>query len=355
MIIMPRRTLVPGCLAIALTALAACSQSSPSPAGPTPPPTPGAPTLTAPTPDAPAGDVQLETVRPTLTVRNGTSTVAGARVYEFQVSDRSDFSAMVAAQSGIAEGAGGNTSFTPANDLQPSTQMFWRARVSQGSATSDWSVTAQFRTAVLPFLIRDTPAIFDPLTNGSSVGAVRGGRFTSEGWEATSAGDGIDYDIATCTSCRLEFDVLGFANGLYMFGIGEAKLISMGDASTFGSFSGFRDHPWKVQMGVASIDDGTGLDVVWRNGGGGEGTNPGDHRVKIAPGPAWSHTQPSRVVLEWTPAGFAVSVDGKVWVNGHFGGLAFAPPNHRISLGCYPRNESFEFAIYRNVTLTRIN
>jgi len=354
MIIMPRRTLVPGCLAIALTALAACSQSS-SPAGPTPPPTPGAPTLTAPTPDAPAGDVQLETVRPTLTVRNGTSSAAGAMAYEFHISDRSDFSTTVAAQSGVAEGSGGNTSFTPANDLQPSTRMFWRARVSQGSATSAWSATAQFRTAVLPFLIRDTPAILDPLTNGFSVGAVLGGRFTPEGWQATSDRDAIDYDIATCTSCRLEFDVLGFANGLHMFGIGEAKLISMGDASTFGSFSGFRDHPWKMQMAIASVGDGTGLDVVWRNGGSGEGVNPGDHRVKIAPGPAWSSTQPSRVVLEWTPAGYTVSVNGQVWASGNFAGRAFAPPNQRISLGCYPRNESFESAIYRNVTLTRID
>jgi hypothetical protein len=294
-------------------------------------------------------------VRPSLTVRNGTSTVAGNRLYEFQISDRADFSTTVAAQSGVTEGTSGTTSFTPSADLASSTRMFWRARFAQGTATSDWSSTAQFRTAILPILSRNIPAILDPLTNGSSVGTVRGGRFTVDGWQATSSSDGIDYDVVTCTSCRLEFDVLGFTNGLHLFGIGEAKLVSMGEPSMFNGFTAFRDHLWKMQMAVASDGDGTGLDVVWRNGGAGEGANPGDHRVKIAPGPQWSNTQPSHVVLEWTPAGYTISVNGKVWASGSFGGLAFAPPSLRISLGCYPRGESFEFAIYRNVTLTRIN
>jgi hypothetical protein len=349
------KTFVLASLAIAVAAATACSGSSQSPGAPTPPPSPGTPTLTAPTPETPTADVQLDTVRPTLTVRNGTSTIAGTRLYEFQISDRSDFSSPVAAQSGVAEGTGGTTSFTPSADLPSATRQYWRARFTQGSSTSEWSAMAQFRTAVLPFLLRHIPSMLDTLTSGSSVGAVRGGRFTPEGWETMGPGDGIDYDVATCASCRLEFDVLGFANGLYMFGIGEAKLVSMGEASMFNGFTSFRDHPWKMQMAVASEGEGTGLDVVWRNGGAGEGVNPGDHRVKIAPGPQWSTTQASHVVLEWTPAGYTVAVNGKVWASGNFGGVAFTPPNLRISLGCYPRGETFERAIYRNVTLSRIN
>src|SRR5687768_17056378 len=59
-----------------------------SPAGPS-----VNPRLTAPAPESPSNDVQLATLRPTFTVRNGTSDQPGAKTYEFSISDRSDFSA----------------------------------------------------------------------------------------------------------------------------------------------------------------------------------------------------------------------------------------------------------------------
>jgi len=60
--------------------LAACGGSK-SPASPTPVINP---TLTAPALGTPADNEQLDTLRPTLSVKNGTSTVAsGARTYEF--------------------------------------------------------------------------------------------------------------------------------------------------------------------------------------------------------------------------------------------------------------------------------
>ena len=50
-------------------------------------------TLTAPLPISPVNGDQLATLRPTLTVQNGTSSSqSGTRTYEFQVSDRTDFS-----------------------------------------------------------------------------------------------------------------------------------------------------------------------------------------------------------------------------------------------------------------------
>ena len=45
------------------------------------------PRLTAPALEAPSADEQLTTLRPTLTVKNGTSDQAGSRTYEFQISD----------------------------------------------------------------------------------------------------------------------------------------------------------------------------------------------------------------------------------------------------------------------------
>src|SRR5258707_164253 len=71
----------------------ACSESNTAPT-PTPTPaTPAAPQLTAPALDTPTDDEQLSTLRPELTVRNGTSNQAtGTRTYEFQIADNTGFS-----------------------------------------------------------------------------------------------------------------------------------------------------------------------------------------------------------------------------------------------------------------------
>src|SRR5918993_3279399 len=88
----------------------------------------GSATLTAPSAISPVNGEQLGTLRPTLTVQNGTSTVSGTRTYEFQVSDSADFSLgasltasfLVAVnQTGVPEGGDGRTSFTLTQDLQP--------------------------------------------------------------------------------------------------------------------------------------------------------------------------------------------------------------------------------------------
>jgi hypothetical protein len=68
----------------------ACGRESGSPTSPsnsTPP------TLTAPSVEAPADDAQLDTLRPTLSVRNGSSNQSSARTYEFQIADTEDFAA----------------------------------------------------------------------------------------------------------------------------------------------------------------------------------------------------------------------------------------------------------------------
>src|SRR5205814_1679714 len=112
----------------------------------TPSATPAGPKLTAPTPDSPADGSAIGSFRPTLVVLNGTSDQSGDRQYEFQISDRSDFSSapaslihaftVVARQVGVPEGAGGTTSYTPDFDLQPTTRLYWRARLQQGTTAS---------------------------------------------------------------------------------------------------------------------------------------------------------------------------------------------------------------------------
>ena len=136
-------------------------------------------TLTAPSAISPINGEQLGTLRPTLTVQNGTSTVSGTRTYEFQVSDSADFSLgasltasfLVAInQTGVPEGDG-RTSFTLTQDLQPATRMYWRSRVVQGSSSSSWSDAATFRTKIAGY---SRPGeLFDPLI-GETIGTLVG-------------------------------------------------------------------------------------------------------------------------------------------------------------------------------------
>ena len=149
-----------------------CGGSDGNPAGPNPPAGGGSTTISAPVPQSPVGDSQLDTLRPTFTVANATSTGSGARTYEFQISDRSDFTSVVVTQAAVAEGTGGTTSFTPASDLQPSTRMSWRVRATQGSTTSVWSTTGQFRTKLVGF--NRANELYDPLVHGETIGTRAG-------------------------------------------------------------------------------------------------------------------------------------------------------------------------------------
>lgn len=153
------------------------------PVGPTAPGGPGSGgssvTLGTPSPISPINNEQLSTLRPTLTVQNATSSASGTRTYEFQVSDRIDFSiaSLTASflvsinQTGVPEGDG-RTSFIVPSDLQPATRMFWRSRVVQGSSTSSWSDPATFRTKVVGY---SRPGeVFDPLVHSETIGTVVG-------------------------------------------------------------------------------------------------------------------------------------------------------------------------------------
>ena len=128
-------------------------------------------TLTAPVAESPAAAVQLSTLRPTLTVRNGTSTEASARTYEFQIADRTDFGTLVASRTGVAEGSS-RTSVTLDQDLPATARLFWRARVAQGSSASAWSEPESFLTRRVGF---NRPGeLFDPLIHGETVGTPIG-------------------------------------------------------------------------------------------------------------------------------------------------------------------------------------
>jgi hypothetical protein len=151
--------------ALLVVALGCGSDSPTEPSG-------GGPSLTAPSVEAPASDQQLDTLRPTLTVRNGSSDQSGARTYEFQVSTSDSFATIAASRSGVPEDASGRTSAALEQDLQPSTRFFWRARFTQASTSSAWSAAGSFRSKLVGF---NRPGeLYDPLVSGESVGTPFG-------------------------------------------------------------------------------------------------------------------------------------------------------------------------------------
>ena len=61
----------------------------------------------------------------------------------------------------VAEGANGTTSWTPDQDLQPTTVFYWRARARQGTAVSAWSATGTFKSKLVGF--NRAGELYDPL------------------------------------------------------------------------------------------------------------------------------------------------------------------------------------------------
>ena len=183
---------------------------------PTSPTTGGPITLSTPQAVSPANGEQLSTLRPTLTVQNATSSQTGSRTYEFQVSDRSDFAlgASLAAsflvavnQTGVPEGSDGRTSFTVGSDLQPTTRMYWRSRVVQGTSASAWSEPAMFKTKLVGY---SRPGeLYDPLVHGETIGTVVGSVtfINGKGVQLNSQTSYVRYQLAE-TITNGEFSVL---------------------------------------------------------------------------------------------------------------------------------------------------
>lgn len=192
-------------------------------------PSGGAPQLTAPSVEAPASDQQLDTLRPTLTVRNGSSDQNGARTYEFQVSTSDTFATVAASRSGVPEDASGRTSAALDQDLQPSTRFFWRARLTQGSTSSAWSSAGSFRSKLVGF---NRPGeLYDPLVSGESVGTPFGSTsfVPGRGLRINDQNSWLRYQLAQTISAG-EFSME--VEGLHPNGPGpKLKVFSMFDGT----------------------------------------------------------------------------------------------------------------------------
>ncbi|MDP9323812.1 MAG: hypothetical protein M3P13_09260, partial [Acidobacteriota bacterium] len=183
-------------------------------------PTPAVANVTAPTLDSPANDEQLDNLRPTLTVRNASSDQTGTRMYEFQISDNTGFTASTTSniagfastvgKVGVVEGSGGKTSFTPDADLQPTTLFYWRARAVQGTSTGPWSATGTFRSKLVGFL--RAGELYDPLIHGETVGQPIGSTtfIPGRGIQLNTGTSYVRYQLPqTITSGEFSMDVEG--------------------------------------------------------------------------------------------------------------------------------------------------
>jgi hypothetical protein len=183
--------------------------------------------LTAPAPEGPADQAQLSTLRPTLTVRNGTSSEAGIRTYDFQVSAQADFSSTAVSATGVPEGQNGTTSYSLTQELAPSSRFYWRSRVVQGTSTSPWSPARSFNSQIVGF---NRPGeLYDPLVSGETIGTIVGSTafVPGQGIRINNEASYVAYQLAqTLPSGELSVEVQGLApNGPNH----KLKIFSMSD------------------------------------------------------------------------------------------------------------------------------
>jgi hypothetical protein len=343
--------------AVLLGLTLACTSNSSTPLTPTTPGTSGTSSaaadgstlkVSAPVALSPVGGTKPSTGPATLVVGASTATFSTAALpnqYRFQV--------MNSANAVVDNALVNSTSYPVAADLVVGQTYTWHARAELNGYVGPWSTTASFVAPESAFV--NANGIADPLTSGTTVGQRHGGAFVAgQGWQSLGPNDGIDYDLPVpCSDCRLTMDITNIGPQEGLDSMKDLKFVSMGDASSFGSFGAFRDSPWKMHF-IQRADFPSGLEIVWRNGGTDpNGGDPGDHRIKLNDTPiSFSSSGVTHLQLDWGPTGYTIAVDG-VQVLEDGWEIPYAPPNHRVSLGCYPRGESFTGAIYRNIRLTK--
>lgn len=321
-----------------------CGDDS-SPTSPTAPAgsSSAATTLTAPTIVSPEPGANVDTTTPELVVSNA---AGGAGLsYTFEVASDSGFGALVASRTGIAQGDG-RTSWRVEPPLETGSEYWWRARAVSSGQNGPNSDVASF--AVIEGFTANRPTgglvVFDPLTNGSSVGEVVGGTFNEKGWMATAADDYIRYQVPTLSEGYVEFEVTNIREPNPI--PGKRMLMIMWDP-TKGEYTTnpFRMHLQKMDRRTVSFDD---VRLRWISRGQEHNTGVSffdfqagivyPWRVEWGSYPGLS-AQQVRVFLE----GFQIMERNYDPV--------YHPKTHWIELGGGPRNETLEEAIFSNVRI----
>jgi hypothetical protein len=167
------------CLATAVLALAAaCSKSSETPVAPssTVDGTAGAAAdgstlkVTAPVPVSPVNNAQPDGTLVLVASKSQGKFTDVTPSYEFEIKNSAGNVVYSRVTGGV--GSGANVAHTVEGSLEFDTAHTWRVRGVQAGAVGPWSTAASFKTPSGGY-IRDNE-VFDPLTNGRTVGEIVG-------------------------------------------------------------------------------------------------------------------------------------------------------------------------------------
>jgi hypothetical protein len=322
-------------------ALAGCSDDGGGGGGST---TGGSVTITAPRLVRPGNESQV-TGQITLVVTNVTvSGGSGTPTYQFQIASDSSFSTIVAQVSGIPQGGGGETSWSPGANVG-SGQLFWRARASLGGTQGPFSAVGNFQFQGGPATLgrTDQVLLFDPLM-GSSVGDVFGGEFTDEGWLVIASSNSIVYDMPTIETGFLEFDIKGLdirnptRDARHLFFMWDP---SLGSDMTTNRF----------RVSLQKLDGRSSINDRWLRL---RFITQGRQIDESSTFRGWTPERTYRVRIEWGQEGDVnacrvfIDADQKIFFQYR---RPYIPEIHRIELGAAGRAETPEGAIYSNITI----
>lgn len=325
---------------------AACSSKSPSvssTAGPSG-------TLPAPAIDAPSDDQQLDTIRPTLVLRNSAASGSGVRTYDFQVSLNSSFSPVTASKLSVVENPSGKTSATIDVDLQPSTRFFWRARMVQGGAASDW-IIGKFRTKLGGY---NRPGeLYDILSDGFTVGERVGDTtfVPGKGIKINNYQSYVRYQLPqTVPAGEFSVEVEGLAPGGSR---PKGTIFSMAEGT--GNLTGTNYEFFAAYRGLAGNPDNCISYKAVINGSVVEFDRAGRESAVMSLNPGttylWQATWSGnsfRVVIKAGGANGSVIYDRTLSTGG---GSAYSPNPHVAYIGANSTDGSYPGMIVRNVWL----
>lgn len=310
----------------------------------------GSAVITPPIISDPLSGSTVSDPNPPLTVLNSARQSTEPATYLFQVASDANFTVLVAQSNQVPEGSDGSTSWVVDRDLPEGTH-YWRARARTGTQDSDFSATAEFSVGTSASPSGPSPApppapapaagtiLSDPLLGGT-VGEVSGGQFTSRGWQVSSPGNYIRYEVPPMASGWVEFDISGLRE--INPSPDQFMLFGMWDPSA----GPYRANPYRVHIQKLHPNPHNPPYLRLRWIANGEQHDEGSNFL------AWNPSRTYRFRLEWGPSGSGnrvrVYVDGGLEIDVSYN-RAYRPDVHFMELGIAERGESVVGATYSNL------
>jgi len=270
-------------LAAAVVAvMAACSDSSRTPVAPTgagggvnPASADGSTIkLTLPVLVSPANNATTQELDTPLVIQaaSGKFTSVQGIVHRFEVS--------TSAGAVVSSVSVNGTTFTPSG-LEPNTTYQWRARGEVGSLVGSWSAPFTFRTPDVPRGYIRGNEVFDPLTEGTTVGVITGPVtfIPGVGARLETVGSRISYKLEQPLTAG-EFSML-VTNMPFDTNGGKTKVMSMFNSNLDAPGSDLTTSRWRmtVEKRGDDIGDDANFRLSWK-------FIPGDEEDLVEAGPA---------------------------------------------------------------------